>query len=242
MAGVAMMASSASATLTDPFIRVTATNASGTGTFTVPLADVTINPNGSAIWILPAPVDVMDGPTVIARLTQMTGFVRPTIGALPNLISLGFTFTAGSSATTFTVDSTVFGINPITDEAGRASGGVTVTDRNSDGVTLTGASPNGFAYRTAYNGAAPGGTQFADLIQGVSAGPAGSNTVNMSSPGGGLYTPIGDVTDMSSRWQFVLTANDQVGATSVWEVIPAPGTVSLLALGGLVAARRRNRN
>lgn len=236
------MACSASAdTISDPFIRVTASNASGMGSFDVPLADVTINPNGSAVWVLPAPVDIMSGPTVIARLTQMTGFVRPIMGGLPNLISLGFTFRAGDSDTTFTVDSPLYGLDPIENEAARTSAGVTVTDQNGDGVTLTGASADGFAFRTAYNGVSPGGTEFAEIIAGVAAGPGGSNTVNMADPGGGLYTAIGNVDDMSSRWNFVLSATDQVGATSVWEVIPSPGAVSLLALGGLVAARRRNR-
>lgn len=243
MAGcVALASSSSMATFSDPFVTVTATNASGTGTFTVPLIDVTINPNGSAMWILPAPVNVMSGPTVIATITQMTSFVRPQLGGLPNLISLGFTMRAGTSDTTIVVDSTLFGINPIIDEAGRTSGGITITDQNGNGAAFTGNNPGGGAFNPYYNGATPGtGTAFTSVLLADAVGPGGTHTMNMAVPGGGVYTPLPNVDSMSSRWNFVLTAADQVGVTSVWEIIPAPGSVSLLAFGGLVMARRSRR-
>jgi len=244
MAGcVATTSSSSMATFSDPFIRVTATNASGTGSFLVPLADVTINPmTGSGMYILPAPVNVMNGPTIIATITQMTSFVRPQAGNLPNLISLGFTMRAGSSDTTLVIDSTLFGINPIIDEAGRTSGGITITDQNNNGAAFTGNNVGGGAFNPYYNGATPGtGIAFTSVLLADSVGPGGSHTMNMAVPGGGLYTPLPDVTSMSSRWSFVLTAADQVGVTSVWEVIPSPGSISLLAFGGLAMTRRSRR-
>jgi len=245
MAGcVAIASSSTMATFSDPFIRVTATNASGTGTFEVPLADVTINPmTGTGMYILPMSVNVMMGPTVIATITQMTSFVRPATGSLPNLISLGFTMRAGTSDTTLLIDSTLFGINDIpSGEAGRTSGGITITDQNNNGAAFTGANTGGGAFNPYYNGLTPGtGTAFTSVLLADSVGPGGTHTMNMAVPGGGAYTPLPDVTTMSSRWNFVLTAGDQVGVTSVWEVIPSPGSISLLAFGGLAMARRSRR-
>ncbi|MBC7771849.1 MAG: hypothetical protein H7210_05100 [Pyrinomonadaceae bacterium] len=231
------------ATFSDPFITVTATNASGTGTFSVPLSDVTINPmTGSGMYILPGAINVMNGPIVIATITQMTSFVRPQAGNLPNLISLGFTMRAGSSATTFVVDSTLFGINPIINEAGRTSGGITITDQNNNGAAFTGNNVGGGAFNPYYNGATPGtGTAFTSVLLADAVGNGGTHTMNMAVPGGGIYTPLPNVTSMSSRWNFILTAADQVGVTSVWEVIPAPGSISLLAFGGLAMARRSRR-
>jgi hypothetical protein len=242
-AGLATLAtgSSALATITGPFIEVTATNASGSGTFSVPLGDVTMNPDGSAIFTLPAPVQIMSGPTVIAEITQMTSFVRPASGSLPNLISVGFAFFAGSSTTTFTVDSTLFCIDPIMNEAGRTSSGFTLTDMDGNGGTFAGQHAGGGSFNTYYNGDPPGGTVFASVLPGTSVGAFGTQTMNAGVPGGGLYLPLPDIADMSSRWSFTLTANDQIGATSVWEIIPAPGTFALIGLAGLTAARRSRR-
>ncbi len=239
--GLVAVASSASASYSDPFVRVQASSANGSGSFLVPLIDVTINPNGSAIYILPAPVDIVDGPNTIATLTSITAFARPLQGGLPNLISLGFTFRAGSADTTFIVDSTLFTIDPIIEERANCTAGVSITDQNGNGAMFTGANPSGQAFRTAYNGVAPGGTQYGSIINSLAAGPGGSNNMNMSMPGGGLFDPIGDVQNMSTRWEFVLSATDQVGVTSAFNVIPGPGAISLIALGGLIAGRRRTR-
>ncbi|MGE3107613.1 MAG: hypothetical protein AB7G11_10420 [Phycisphaerales bacterium] len=236
---VALAASSASATFSDPFLRVRVSSANGMGEFAVPLMDVTINPNGSAIWILPAPVNITDGPNTIATLTQITAFARPLSGSLPNLISIGFTFRAGAADTTFEIDSTLFGIAPIIDEGASCTAGATITDQNGNGATLTGANPSGQAFLSAYNGQGVAGTQFCSVIDNLATAPGGSANQNTTMPGGGLFTPIGDVQDMSTRWHFTLSGSDQVAGTSAFNIIPGPGALSILALGGLVASRRR---
>lgn len=246
MAGcVAVAASSSMATFSNPFVTVTATNASGSGQFTVPLIDVTINPmNGAGMWILPAPVNIMQGPVVIATITQMVSIVRPQGGTLPNLVSIGFTMRAGSSATTLVIDSTLFTFdNPIIDEAGRTSGGITITDLNNNGASFAGNNVGGGAFNPYFNGSPQfgTGTAFTSVLLADAVGPGGTHTMSMAVPGGGLYTPLPNVDSMSSRWNFIMSAGDQVGVTSVWEVIPAPGAISLLAFGGLVAARRSRR-
>lgn len=238
---VALAASSASASFSDPFLRVTASNGSGSGTFMVPLMDVTMNPNGTAVWILPAPVNIVDGPNTIATLTSITAIARPLTGALPNLLSVGFTFRAGSSDTTFIVDSTLFTIDPIIEERANCTAGIGISDLNGNGATFTGANGSGQGFRTAYNGVSPGGTEYCSVINNLAAGPGGSNNMNSTMPGGGLFDNVGDVQNMSTRWHFTMSAGDQVAATSAFNVIPAPGAISLLALGGLIASRRRTR-
>jgi hypothetical protein len=237
-AGLATIAfgASAMASVTDPFLHVTASNASGSGTFDVPLADVTMNANGSFSYVLPAPVQIMSGPNVIAEITAMTSFVRPLTGGLPNLISVGFTFFAGTSTTTFTVDSTLLTINPIMGEGARTSAGFTITDMDGNGATMAGTNGPG-SFVAQYNG----NTQFANVLPGTAVGPGGSQTMNAALPGGGAYTSLGNVDSMSSHWGFTLTGNDQVGVTSVWEVIPAPGTLALMGLASLSLSRRSRR-
>ncbi len=246
LAGAAAFAAvaSASASISDPILLVTATNASGTGTFSVPLASATPLPGGGAMWVLPASVNIMNGPNVIASISAMSTIIRPQNGTLANLISVGFTFVAGGSDTTFTVDSAVFGFTPV-GAAGRTSGAVGITDQNGNGAQFHGLGPAGGSFLTVYNGQAPGGTLFASILPLlIAADPGGSASANQAVPGGGLYLPIvPPVGSMSDEWHFILTANDSVGATSVWEIIPAPaGALALLGFGGLSMLRRARRS
>lgn len=235
-AGALALTTAASAQLSDPFITVRATNASGTGTFTVPLMDTMPGPNGSTVYSLATPFDIMDGPNVIASLTQLNSTVRPLMGLQPNTVTLSFTFFAGTSDTTFEVLSTVFSFDPIEDEAGRATAGITVTDSDGNGAQSTGAF-GGAHYRASYDG-----NTFADLLaNAVNAGAGDSATDDDRSPLAG-FTALGENADsMTAAWHFTLSANDQVGVTSSFFIIPAPGALALLGVAGLTMARRNRR-
>ena len=234
--GALALASAASATLSDPFIFVRATNASGTGTFAVPLIDTMPGPNGSTTFSLASPVDIMDGPNVIGTLTQLNSTVRPLLGGQPNTVTLSFTFFAGSSDTTFEVLSTVFTFDsPLKDEAGRATAGVTITDSDGNGASSVGTLGQGAHYRASYDT-----NTFADLLAGqLTAGNGGSNTASDRSPVNGFSPLAGGADSMSAQWGFTLSANDQIGVTSSFFIIPAPGALALMGLGGLTMARRR---
>jgi hypothetical protein len=241
-AGALSLGAAANAGINDPFIFIRATNGAGTGTLTVNVADATPGPNGSFSFSLASPFDIMDGPNVIASITQLNSSVRPMFGAQPNTITLSFTFFAGAAAggTHFEVDSNLFAIDPLLDEAARATAGITVTDSGTDGVTSTGNGAGGAHYAARINGQP--GTTFANLLVGpLSAGSGQSNNADDRSPAAG-FTSLGtDVTDMSARWDFTLSAGDQVGVTSSYFLIPAPGAVALLGLAGLTLGRRTRR-
>lgn len=235
------LAAGAQASISDPVIHIHASNAQGAGNLDIPLASGSFNMDGSYIFVLPSPVDIVVGGNVIASITQMSTFIRPASGALPNLISFGFAVQAGTGGTTsFTMDTAFFDIGPSLSMA-RTSAGIGVTDTNGDGVHFLGTEPGGGAYLTQYNH----GTNFASIIVGPvgTNSPNGSDSRNDSNPGGGLYTPIGSANNMNAEWAYTLTAGDTAGGTSAWEIlpVPAPGAISLLGLGGLIAIRRTRR-
>jgi hypothetical protein len=247
MAGAASLAlaAGAQAAISDPVIHIHASNAQGAGNFDVPLAAGMFNGDGSYFYFLPAPVDIISGGNTIATITQMNTFIRPASAGLPNLISFGFAVQAGGGGvTSFTMDATVlpagFVIGPALSMA-RTSAGIGVTDTNGDGVHFLGTEAGGGAYLTQYNH----GTNFASIIVGPvgTNSPNGSDSRSDSNPGGGLYTPIGNATNMNAEWAYTLTANDTAAGTSAWEIlpVPAPGAISLIGLGGLIAIRRSRR-
>lgn len=236
------ISAAASASITDPYIFIRATNASGSGTLSIPVADTTPGPNGSFSFSLAAPFDIMSGPNVIATVTQLNSTVRPLFGTQPHTITLSFTFLSGTSATHFEVDSTLMTFDsPIIDEAARATAALTITDSDNDGVSSTGNGPGGTHYLTRYNGQP--GTTFANLLAGpFTAGVGQSMTANDRSPPGSGFTPLGaNADDMSARWDFTLSSEDQVGVTSSYFLVPAPGAIALLGLAGLTVGRRSRR-
>lgn len=226
----------ASAEITDVVIRIEATNALGTGVFEGYLSEGHFQDGGVFVWERAAPMNFVNAQgQVIASMNS--GRVRVINDPV---VQLNFSVSAGTLDTSFVISSPLLSF-PVLDPAqGRATAGVSVTDTNGDGASLSLNGQPGL-YTSRYNGLVPGGSLFADLLTGpVTAAAFDSATDSDSFPGGGNYAPIaGPVTDMSSRFAFTLTAGDEASGTSSYEIVPAPGAVALLGLGGLLAARRR---
>jgi hypothetical protein len=156
-------------------------------------------------------------------------------------VSLGFSVTAGSAATTFTITSGTVNAN-LENAVADASAGTVLTDPDGDGATLTGLYGNR-AYRATYNGAS---STFASLVDDSS---VVDDTVTTSEryPASGRETIPGTVTDIQSAFHFTLSARDLAAGSSTFSlnnlIVPEPATLALLAFGGIfaLAVRRRAR-
>jgi len=157
-------------------------------------------------------------------------------------VNLNFAVEAGPSSggTTFTIKSAQLSFPPISNASGRSSAAFTLTDGiDEDGATLTPLSGAPGSYLAQYNGFVPDGTTFTQLIPQMVADPMGTTSLSQEFPGGGLFAPIADpVSDMSTQVSFLLTPNDLASGTSVFDIIPEPSALLLLAVG-LGLARRR---
>jgi len=157
------------------------------------------------------------------------------------IVNLLFHVTAGAADTVFSITSGLLSFPAIVDGEGTASVGMTLTDSGQD----TGADLDGLggpslarAYQANFNGFAPGGTNFAEFIPGLTTVVPGGSTSGSDGTGGFLPIP-GAVTSMSANFTFLLTANDSASATSTFNIrVPEPASV-MLVLAGIVAFRRR---
>jgi uncharacterized protein (TIGR03382 family) len=240
LAGIAVFAigSTAKADISDIVIRIEASNALGTAVFQGHLSDGTFYEGGEYIWELRSPTTLFsDSGQMIASITGAR--VRCVDDPV---VQLNFSVSAGSIMTSFTITSPTLSFGTISQAEGRVSAGVTTTDVDGDGSNMSPSAQPGM-YTSRYNGAVPGGTLFADLLpNSVMAGAFSSNTANGSFPGGGAFSAIANpVSDMSARYNFTLSANDDASGTSTYEIrpVPAPGALALMGLGGLLAGRRR---
>lgn len=223
-AGTAAMAD-----VTEAF-RVDATSDNGNGSFAVTWEDGSWN---GTTWTYELADSVDLGAGVVESATIVVSSAHRGGG---QTVSLNFNVAAGGANTVFDISSGLAGVGYAT-AFGRASAGVSVTDTTGNGATL---SPDGAGMYTAFYNGAPG-SAFANLLNGgVNAGAFSTMTAEAEFPGGGGYAGIaGAVNDISAQWTFAVSALDLAAGTSVFTVVPAPGSVALLGLAGLAIRRRR---
>lgn len=225
-------AASAIADIGDPVIVFEASGAMGSGSYTVTLDDGTWA-GDSWFWSSSDPIEIRSGSgDLIVTVNNSSVFIHED-----PVVALGFAVTAGGSDTIFTITSSTVSFSTIEDAIGRASAGITLTESDGDTATMTGLQPGGALFTAFYNGSNP----FANLLAGpfVESDPFGTTDANDEFPGGGGFTLVGDVDDISSQWSFELSANDQASGTSVFVVIPAPASVAVFMTGALGVLRRR---
>ncbi len=244
---VAGIAAAASASVSDPALIIHAQAGANVDTFVVPLG--LLGPGaevGSLQYTLPSPLFLPNTGTWVRNI-NLSYVPENALPVQENLISLGFTLWTGSATTNFVISTGQFGIAPNAVIA-RGSANVGITDGTQiqfpDGaVTYT---PFNGGFLTQTNGAfgvgpvyAPLGSPFALL----GPGPMSTGFASISGGNNVPNTPLGaPASDMSAQWRFSLTGGDQIGVTSTFfstSVIPAPGSVAILAFGGILAARRR---
>ncbi len=232
---VGLGVSAANADLSTDVFTLHATVGGESGSFLASIDDGYFDDQGNFYWTLEAAVDIYsDNGVMLATLSTASLIV-----IADPIISMNFNVQASSQNTIFSVTSGLLSFPEISSPIGTASAGVTVTDLNGDGATL---SPDGGSiYSSQYNGDWPNGTPFADLLANpVSAGANQTNADSDEYPGGGGFVSIGEpVQSMSAAWTFTLSAFDVASGTSTFFIVPTPAGLGLLGVAGLVAIRRR---
>lgn len=203
--------------------------------------------DGTAVWQAAFPPDPPDdqftyrnsGPILLRdtsneRLIGSISDIEVTLDGDP-MVNIAFSATAGSFGTTFTINSATVNFPALTNPQAIASANVTLTDTGTNGASMNLVGANQGVFLPLYNG----GTLFFPLIGAQNVTSGGSVTVAEST---GLQTISGSVNSILARFQFTLSALDNVTGTGNFTVIPEPGTIVLLSIGGVIAAlayRRR---
>ena len=241
----ASAASANNLTVSDPFIVVNASSALGNGSVVIPLnsPDVTVYSDPSvdyAIWGTTQPVPIYNNSNqIVAVLISMNvTAARNTIGGVERWgVDVDFNVQAGAADTSIQLISPVVGFSPLTGASASTSATLGGTDQDGNGLTITPSLTGGVGYQALINGASVFQSYFSSILTagaGLSTGVAGNMTPS------GAFVPIGgSVSSAQSIFGFTVSANDAAAGTSTFAVIPEPGVVTTLALGGMLAARRR---
>src|SRR5262245_9478291 len=168
-------------------------------------------------------------------LTGLSGSLKedPFVTSVVSLVNLfnapqTFTITVSLPIASFNYNATV-----------ASSVGVTVTDTDGNGVSAVSVSPDGI-YTGTVNGS-PVLTLFGHPTS-VSCATAGCSATLPDNTGLPLQAAgPGSATAIGITLKFTLSAFDQVGITSRFEIVPEPSALTLLALGAAALALARRR-
>jgi hypothetical protein len=223
-----MTAATYAGTISDPVITIHASSSLGDGTYTVPFIPGNYNPDtGVYTWSQDGEVDILDGDMVIATISQLSTFLM-----VDPVINVGFVMTAGAANTTMSISSATLSFAAIPNATAQASAQIGATDTDGNGASITGGFAGGLGYQARTNL----GT-FATVVPSFNVGMFGSDNRN-GNAGPGLAG--GAVSSMDSEFSFTVSANDAASGTSVFVVTPEPASLALVALGSLLAVRRRS--
>lgn len=161
-------------------------------------------------WSLDAPINIMDGSTLVASIDSLDMVVD-----FDPYVRLNFAVSAYTANTTFTLNSIVVSFPTMSNPLAYASAGMTLT-ADGDGAWSNGAYAGGESYKALYNG-----TPLFDSLVGSFTAEAEQTAVNndRSPLGTGNWTTIaGAVSSIQSQYSFTLSAGDSASGTSRFEL------------------------
>lgn len=228
----------ASADLPETVLSITAEVGPFEVTIPIPFAWGDYDPQ-TASWSfnLPEPLQFLADQTFLGQLDSL----EVTVYEDPE-VNLNFSVQAGASDTTFHIASSLMTFPTITGATGLASAGITVSDSDIDGATLTKKPTLNGSYLAQYNGWAgaptgPLGTTFHEGIPSVNVAPfTGSNSASTSVGSTAIGAPV---SSMSTLFAFQLSATDFASGTSHFEIVPEPASLLLIGIGAVALLRRR---
>ena len=247
--GTALAAGSASAVIPSTVMTISASNANGNATWDLDLT----NPNGFYIpnigngaelflyqlTLADSPVELRDSNNnnLIGLVTQADVLIGGNPGDLSSparIFAFAFTVRAVGADTAFDFAGNDYGLDTALGGAsGFASTAYTLTDADGNGASL-----DAPGYNALYNNGA-GSFFTGGLPADLTTGAFGSTDLTVNDPGDFSNRFIGPVSSITANGGFVLSGDDAASINSQFFVVPAPGSVALLGLGGLIATRRR---
>lgn len=211
----------------DP-ITFTVSNAQGTASMSVLLGDGTVLGDGTWFYQAPGAVDLMDGDgDVIATVNDLSA----AFGADP-FVFVGFAVQAGAFDTTFLVTSGTLQFSSIPNPSAMATAGLTLTETTGNTALLTGNFPGNLSFHSRFNGL------LTYSWEGPSIGPIPAGDSQASDSTTNFFIG-GNVSDISTQFDFTVSAGDSASTTSVFNVVPSPGALVLGGIGALLLRRRR---
>jgi len=221
-------------------LEITATADGRTDTFTqiFPVSSI----DGTYSWQLPAPVVLESGGTQLG-VVEDAGVAYDADPA----VNLGFQVKNTSPwPAVFKITAGTIVFDPVPNAQARAGASITLTQGAGSpaGASIDGKFTNDKIYEARYSTDAFINTQtvFADLVSSFSfaSGLSRNNSEERPDPDVMEFEPLGvTVHMMESQFWFGLSPGDLASGTSVFEIVPEPVSVLLLAFGGLLLGRRR---
>lgn len=205
--------------ISDDVLVISASSAEGKGNLTIRFADCTYDPAElKLVWEATSAIDLVDpaNGNVIGTVQSGNVIVRKFVR-----MNLVLELSAGGAETTFTVDSPQLSFDAVAADIaeGEASASLSASDLDGDGFRLTG--PSGALYRARFNGRAPLGVAFADLLGNLE-GSGGTSSALQREPAFGARAFGAEVRDISFQLNFALTDRDQVSMSFSYRLRPEP--------------------